>query len=70
MVMYKTSYKTHKPVYKLENLNESQLDVFCPQAIIVHCYLKFKLRNLKNLKPFSIRVKELFDTIVLPKAFS
>ena len=27
---------------------------------IVYCYLEFKLRYLKNLKMFSIRVKELF----------
>ena len=34
----------------------SQMDVFCPKAI-VYCYLEFKLRYLKNLKLFSIRVK-------------
>ena len=28
-------------------------------------YLKFKLRYLKDLKLFSIRVKELFEPIVL-----
>ena len=37
-----------------------------------NCYLEFKLRYLKNLKLFSIRVKELFEPIVLlfSKAFS
>ena len=30
-----------------------------------YCYLEFKLRYLKNLKLFSIRVKELFEPIVL-----
>ena len=42
----------------------SQLGVFCSQTI-VNCYLEFKLRYLKNLKLFSIRVKELFTPIVL-----
>ena len=32
---------------------------------IVYCYLKFKLSYLKNLKLFSIRVKQLSDPIVL-----
>ena len=31
----------------------------------MYCYLEFKLRSLKNLKLFSIRVKELFEPIVL-----
>ena len=31
----------------------------------MHCYLEFKLRYLKSLKLFSIRVKELFKPIVL-----
>ena len=31
----------------------------------MYCYLEFKLRYLKNLKLFSIRVKELFEPIVL-----
>ena len=43
----------------------SHLDAFFPQAI-VHCYIEFKLSYLKNLKLFSIRVKELFEPIVLP----
>ena len=41
----------------------SQLGAFCPQAM-VYCYLEFKLRYLKNLKLFSIRIKELFAPIV------
>ena len=45
-------------------LKGSQLDAFSPQAI-VYCYLEFKLRCLKNLKLFSIRVKELSEPIVL-----
>ena len=36
----------------------SQLGVFCPWAI-VYCYIEFKLRYLKNLKLFSIRVKRI-----------
>ena len=32
---------------------------------IVYCSLEFKLCYLKNLKLFSIRVKELFEPIVL-----
>ena len=31
----------------------------------MYCYLEFKLRYLKNLKLFSIRVKELFEPIVI-----
>ena len=46
------------------NLKGSQLDFFCPLAI-VFCYLELKLRYLKNLKLFSIRVKELYEPIVL-----
>ena len=33
----------------------------------MHYYLEFKLGYLKNLKLFSIRVKELFEPIVLRK---
>ena len=47
----------------VNKLTGSQLDTFCPQAV-VYCYLEFKLRCLKNLKLFSIRVRELFDPIV------
>ena len=31
----------------------------------MYCYLEFKLGYVKNLKLFSIRVKELFEPIVL-----
>ena len=41
-----------------------QLDAFSPLTI-VYCYLEFKLSYLKNLKLFSIRVKELSEPIVL-----
>ena len=33
----------------------------------MYCYHKFKLRYLRNQKLFSIRVKELFESIVLRK---
>ena len=33
----------------------------------MYCYLEFKLHYLKNLKSFSIRIKELFEPIVLGK---
>ena len=33
----------------------------------MYCYLEFKLRYLKNLKLLSIRVKELFESIVFAK---
>ena len=39
------------------------MGAFCPLAI-VYCYFEFKLRYLKNLKLFLIRV-ELFEPIVL-----
>ena len=42
----------------------SQLGAFCPYAI-VYCYLGFKLHYLKNLKLLSVRVKELFEPVVL-----
>ena len=45
-------------------LKGSQLDAFSPWAI-VYCYLEFKLSYLKNLKLFSIRVKEFSEPIVL-----
>ena len=50
----------------LEAIKGSHLGTFCQYAI-VHCYLEFKLHYLKNLKLFSIRVKELFEPIVLRK---
>ena len=45
---------------------ESQMGTFS-SLVIVYCYLEFKLRYLKKLKLFSIRVKELFEPIVLRK---
>ena len=33
----------------------------------MYCYLEFKLRYLKNLKLFSVRVKELFEPTVFRK---
>ena len=42
------------------------LGAFYPYAM-VYCYLEYKLRYLKNLKLFSIWVKELFEPIVLRK---
>ena len=45
----------------------SQLGAFCPWAIIVYCYFEFKLRYHRNMKLFSIRLKELFEPIVLRK---
>ena len=47
-------------------LKGSQLGAFCPYAV-VYCYLELKLHYLKNLKLFSIRVKELFEPTVLRK---
>ena len=41
-----------------------QMHAFSPYAI-VYCCLEFKLRYLRNLKLFSIRVKELSEPIVL-----
>ena len=46
------------------SLKGLQLHAFSPYAI-VYCYLEFKLRYLKILKLFSIRVKELSQPIVL-----
>ena len=61
----KKNYKTiFVAQYIFFVLKESQLGVFCPQAI-GYCYLKFKLRYLKNQKLFPIRVKESFEPIVL-----
>ena len=31
----------------------------------MYCYLEFKLHYLKNLKLFLIRVKEIFEPVVL-----
>ena len=33
----------------------------------MYCYLEFNICDLKNLKLFSIRVKELFELIVLQR---
>ena len=44
----------------------SQLGAFAHRRL-VYCYHEFKLRCLKNQKLFSIRVKELFEPIVLQK---
>ena len=52
--------------YETGEFKGSQLGTFCPQAI-VYCYLEFKLCYLRNLKLFSIRVKELFELTVLWK---
>ena len=51
-----------------ETMNDSVMgryDSFC--YFLPSCYLEFKLCYLKNLKLFSIRVKELFEPIVLRK---
>ena len=37
------------------------------QRAIVYCYLEFELRYLENLKLFLIRVKEIFEPLVLQK---
>ena len=60
---------THEFSYKKPSEFEcsfkgSQLGALWPQAI-VYSSLEFKLRYLKNLKLLSIRVKELFEPIVL-----
>ena len=46
----------------IDKLKGSQLDAFCPYAIV---YLEFKVQYLKNLKLFSISVKELSELVVL-----
>ena len=51
-------------VFIRRSVKGSQLDAFCPYTI-VYWYLEFKLRYLKNLKLFSIRIKELSEPIVL-----
>ena len=38
-----------------------------PIGHVMYCYHEFNLRYLKNLKLFSIRMKELFEPIVLRK---
>ena len=48
------------------SIKESQLDAFCPLTN-VYCYPRFELRYLKNLKLFSIRVKELSEPVIFVK---
>ena len=45
-----------------DNFKVSQLDAL---EAIVYCYIEFKLSYLENLRLFLIRVKELFEAIVL-----
>ena len=49
-------------VFKCLPFTGLQLDASSP---IVYCYLEFKLSYLKNLKLFSMRIKELSEPIVL-----
>ena len=51
----------------IKAFNRSQLDLFCPLYPRVYCSIEFKLSYLKELEIVSIRVKELFEHIVLPK---
>ena len=44
-----------------------QLSVFPHRLFMVFCYREFKLSYLNNLKLFLIRVKELFEKMVLQK---
>ena len=44
----------------------SQLGTFV-HRLLVFCYIEFTLRSLKNLKLFSIRVKELLEPTVLQR---
>ena len=57
---------SNKLYYNRFELKGSELDPFCPQTI-VYFYLEFKLRYLKNLNVFSIRVKVLFEPILCEK---
>ena len=52
--------------FRIAKFKGSQLGAFWLYAI-VYCYHEFKLRYLKNQKLFSIRVKELFEPIILRK---
>ena len=49
-------------MYSTENRLKGHIWVHFPHRL-VHCYLEFKLRYLKNLKLFSITVKESFEPI-------
>ena len=62
-----TPTPTHPNTLWYRTFKGSQLGAFCPKAI-VYCYLEFKLRFLKNLKLFSIRVKELFEPMERKKS--
>ena len=44
----------------------SQLRAFFP-LVIVYCYLEFELWYRDNLKLFSVRVKQSFESILLRK---
>ena len=61
-----SNFSTSWGARKTMLIKGSQLSAFCPQAI-VYCYHEFKLPYLKNQNLFSIRVKELFEPIVLRK---
>ena len=56
--------KTADPIIKV-----SQLDALFTQAImsIVYYFIEIKLQYLKNVKLFSIRIKELFEPIYFAK---
>ena len=58
------SYSQISHIGNILDFKGSQLGAFYPY-VIVYCYLEFKLRYLKSLKLFSIRVKELFELIAL-----
>ena len=54
-----TEGRSHFAVIKVD-----MLDTFFPTMLwFTVCYLELKLRYLKNLELFSIRVKELFERI-------
>ena len=61
---HRASIVVRKQTFLLWLVKGSQLDTFCPK-IIVYCYIEFKLRYLKNLKLFSIRIKVISAPIVL-----
>ena len=67
-IFVKVSVFSVTHAYRLTWAKGSQLGTFCPyKQAIVYCYLDFKLHYLKNLKLFSIRVTESFESIVLQK---
>ena len=64
-MLFSVMSTSNENVVDLDNwLKASQLHAFCPSAI-VYCYIEFKLSYLKNLKMFSISVRQLFEPIVL-----